>query len=172
MNMQEAADRMEIVDLVARYCRGIDRRDFELVRSLYWDDATDDHGAYYCGPPDGYVDWLPGAMEGLDCTIHAIHNSLIVIDGDYAEGEHQVNAFHRTKAPDRQELIILGRYLDKYEKRGGIWKFSHRQILFDHGYTRPVDEEGLAAANPDPLWGTADKNDPSWGLSLLKGLSG
>jgi len=170
MTPHQALDRLEITDLVMRYCRGIDRRDFTMVRSLYWDDGYDDHGAHFQGTPDDYVAWLPAAMDALDCTIHAIHNSLIVVDGDRAEGEHQVTAFHRSKPPDRQEIIIYGRYLDRYEKRDDIWKFSHRRIVFDHGYTRPVDEAGLAAANPDPVWGTADREDPSWQLELLDGL--
>ncbi len=170
MTEREVIDRMEITDLVMRYCRGIDRRDFDLVRSLYHDDAIDDHGHYFRGSPDDYVAWLPAAMADLDSTIHAIHNSLLVIDGDRAEGEHQVTAFHRSRAPDRQEMIIHGRYLDRYEKRDNVWKFSFRRIIFDHGYTRPVDEQGLAAANPDPVWGTDDMNDPSWEFELLVGL--
>lgn len=170
MNSQELLDRAELLDLVMRYCRGVDRRDYALIRSLYWDDAVDDHGEMFCGSPDEYVAWLPGVLEPLDCTIHAVSNSLFVIDGDSAEGEHYSYNFHRTRAEPRQEIIIHGRYLDRYEKRDGVWKFARRKITFDHGYIQPVNEEGLAGAGADAPHGSDDARDPSWEFPLLKGL--
>ena len=65
-------DRIALTDLVMRYCRGIDRRDFALVRSLYHDDAIDDHGAMFCGGPDDFVRWLPDMMAQWEATIHSI----------------------------------------------------------------------------------------------------
>lgn len=170
--LREQADRMEILDLVARYCRGCDRRDFALVRALYHDDAIDDHGAMFSGGPDAFVAWLPKAMEPWELTIHAISNSVIALAGDRAEGEHLVRAWHRTHLPERQEFIVHGRYLDRYERRGGAWKFFHRQLVFDHGEVRKVDEAAMARLGAEARHGRADRDDPSWGLTLLAGLSG
>lgn len=39
-------DREMIRDCLYRYCRGIDRTDEAALRSAYWPDGTDDHGAY------------------------------------------------------------------------------------------------------------------------------
>ncbi len=169
MNEREAIDRVELTDLVMRYCRGIDRRDFNLVRSLYHDDAIDDHGDMFCGSPDEYVKWLPIVLEPLDCTIHAISNSFFVIDGDVAEGEHYSTNFHRTRQAPRQEIIIHGRYLDRYERREGEWKFARRQIVFDHGYVHPVNEAGVSQAGADAPHGRDNRSDLSWALSLLAG---
>ena len=175
MTPEEAATREQLRDLVMRYCRGIDRRDYALVRSLYWDDAVDDHGAMFCGSPDDYVAWLPSVLEPLECTIHAISNSLFVIDGDTAEGEHYSYNFHRTRqGPEgepRQEIVIHGRYCDRYERREGVWKFARRKIIFDHGYVRPVNEDGLAAAGTDAPAGSDGPGDPSWDFPLLAGLN-
>lgn len=170
MSPEEAATREELRDLVTRYARGVDRRDYPLIRSLYWDDAIDDHGEMFCGGPDDYVAWLPQALEPLDCTIHSISNSLFVIDGDVAEGEHVSFNFHRTRAEPRQEIVIHGRYLDRYERREGIWKFARRKIVFDHGYVRSVDEDGLSAAGADAPAGSDNRDDPSWQFPLLAGI--
>lgn len=171
--MSESAllDRVALTDLVMRYCRGIDRRDYALVRSCYHDDAIDDHGAMFCGGPDDFVAWLPSMMANWDATIHSISNSLFAIEGDEAEGEHVVMAFHRTPAPDRRELIVWGRYLDRYQRRDGVWKFLHRALVFDHGSVGPVDEAGFAMMGADATHGTADRRDPSWAMPLLSNLA-
>lgn len=171
MNDRALLDRIALTDLVMRYCRGIDRRDYALVRSLYHDDAIDDHGTMFCGSADDFVAWLPGVMAHWEATIHSISNSLFAIDGDHAEGEHYAMAFHRSPAPNAQELIIWGRYLDRYERRKGEWKFLRRALVFDHGTIRPVDAAGFATLSADAANGTADKRDPSWAMVLLNGLS-
>ena len=171
MTPGEALDRVALHDLVMRYCRGVDRRDFTLVRSLYWDDAVDRHGAMFEGSPDEFVAWLPTAMAGFELTVHRITNSLFVVDRDEAEGEHYTIAYHRTAPPDRRELIVGGRYLDRYRRRDGVWKFSERSLVFDHGEARAVDEVGFAQLGADAPHGTADRTDPSWSLQQLGGLA-
>ena len=163
-------DQMAIRDLVMRYCRGCDRRDFTLVRALYHDDAIDDHGSMFKGNPDDFVAWLPQAMAPWELTIHSISNSLFAVDGDYAEGEHHARAYHRTHPPERKEYIVHGRYLDKYARRDGVWKFLHRSLVFDHGVIRDVDEVSFAQLSGDAAMGRADRDDPSWSLPLLAGL--
>ena len=170
MNDRALLDRIALTDLVMRYCRGIDRRDFTLVRSLYHDDAIDDHGSMFCGGPDDFIRFLPEIMAPWDATIHSISNSVFAIDGDEAEGEHVVMAFHRTHPPDRKEFTVWGRYLDRYQRRDGVWKFIHRSLVFDHGRVTPVDEESSALMGGDAAHGRANRFDPSWQMPLLAGL--
>jgi hypothetical protein len=165
------SDRIALHDLVMRYCRGCDRRDFALVRTLYHDDAVDDHGAMFRGSPDEFVAWLPKITSHWQLTRHAISNSLFVIDGDHAEGEHYVEAWHRTFGPDAKQFIALGRYLDRYERRDGMWKFTYRSLVFDHGSIVPVDDAAMERMSKDAPMGRADREDPSFAYPLLAGLS-
>ena len=171
MTDRELLDHVALRDLVMRYCRGIDRRDFPLVRSCYHDDAVDDHGGMFQGSADDFVAWVAEALKVMECTLHSVSNSLFAVDGDYAEGEHHSYNYHRTRAPGRHELVIHGRYLDKYERRGGVWKFACRKIVFDHGYARPLDEAGFALAGADAPHGSDTRGDPSFGFRLLAGLA-
>lgn len=164
-------DQVALRDLVMRYCRGCDRRDWALVRSLYHDDAIDDHGAMFSGGPDEFVAWLPGATAPWELTLHSISNSLFAVEGDRAEGEHHVRAWHRAAPPDAMEYVVYGRYLDRYERRDGLWKFVHRSLVFDHGEMRAVDEAAIAKLGGDAPNGTSGSDDPSWLLGLLSGLS-
>lgn len=170
MTEKEMLDRLALHDLVMRYCRGVDWRDWGLIRSLYWDDAIDRHGAMFEGGPDALVAWLPTIVAGFELTVHTISNSLYVVDGDVAEGEHYATAYHRTHPPGRREIVIGGRFLDRYELRGGIWKFAERRLAFDHGDTRAVDEAGWAELSAQAPAGTCGRDDPSWALPLLAGL--
>ncbi|MFT4053837.1 MAG: nuclear transport factor 2 family protein [Novosphingobium sp.] len=167
--MSEWLDHVALRDLLMRYCRGCDRRDFALVRSLYHDDAVDDHGAMFSGGPDAFVAWLPEAMAGWHATRHSITNTLFVVTGDDAEGEHYVEAWHRTHGPDIREYVVHGRYLDRYRRRDGRWKFLHRSLVFDHGYIRDVDASAVERLGRDAPEGRADRDDPSWRLALLAG---
>lgn len=164
---QALLDQLALRDLVMRYCRGCDRRDFALVRSLYHDDAVDDHGAMFRGGPDDFVAWLPTALAPWQATRHSISNSLILVDGDRAEGEHYVEAWHRSHPPEPRDYIVHGRYLDRYERRQGVWKFLHRSLVFDHGLIRDVDQAALEPLGGQAPQGRADRDDPSWSYALL-----
>lgn len=163
----EEADIVRLRQLVMLYCRGCDRRDFALVRSLYHDDAIDDHGAMFKGTPDAFVAWLPEIMAKWQLTRHSISNSLFAVSGDKAEGEHYVEAWHSTGGDRAREFIAYGRYLDRYEKRQGIWKFAHRQLVFDHGFIREIDVMSLQRMGEGVQAGRIDRQDPSWSYELL-----
>lgn len=159
---QTLLDKQALAELVYTYCRACDRRDFALVRSLYHDDAIDDHGSMFRGSADEYVAWLPQVMANFAATVHSITNALFVVRGDEAQGELYTQAYHRTPPPDAREIIIGGRYLDRYARRAGTWKFQHRSLALDWVRTAAVDTQAYAefAAGAPP--GRADGADPSY----------
>ena len=54
--VQELLDREAIRDCIARYARGVDRFDRELILSAFHPDAIDEHGKFV-GTRDGFADW-------------------------------------------------------------------------------------------------------------------
>lgn len=137
MTAERMLDRAALQQLVWTYCHAIDRQDLKLVRSLYHDDAVDDHGAMFCGSPDEYVAWLPSILSHWQATSHTITNMLFLIDGDLAEGELATTAYHRT-ADGAREIVAHGRYLDQYRKAHGVWKFQRRSLVLDAFEDRAV----------------------------------
>lgn len=170
--LQRVIDELELRDLVQTYCRAIDRQDFALVRTLYHDDAIDDHGDMFKGGPDDYVAWLPTIMKMWDATVHALSNMLFKIDGDTAEGELYVVAYHRTHAPDAQEIVVGGRYLDRYEKRGGQWKFIHRSLAMDWCNVRAVNQSDYDTFAAGAVRGRHDAGDASYAELTMFGRLG
>src|SRR3954447_14093419 len=141
MDLQALADRAEIVDLVARYCRGMDRIDEATLRSIYHDDAIEDRGpGLFIGRAQDWVSWTLGLLPVFQMTQHHIMQTLIDLDGETAEGETYFMAYHRFSTADpaeaaqaasapsgstdelewpegETELLLAGRYLDRFERR-------------------------------------------------------
>jgi len=125
-------DKQEILELVNRYCQAADRHDHDALRALYHADALDDHGAFFKGLATDFIDKLPEIQAPMEILHHNVTTVNIEIDGDYAEGEVYILAFHKAAGPDGSiDVLIGGRYFDKYKKRDGEWKFSHRVVVAD-----------------------------------------
>ena len=161
-DIQTVIDKSALADLVLTYCRACDRRDFALVRTLYHDDAVDEHGFMFTGSPDEFVAWLPSAMAQFEATVHSVSNMLFKVEGDKAEGEIYTLAYHRTPAPHAQEIIIGGRYIDSYERRNGIWKFFRRALACDYCEVRAVDQAAYQQFAAGAPAGKPDGTDPSY----------
>lgn len=160
--LQQLIDKQALHELVLSYCRACDRRDFAWLRSLYHDDAIDDHGAMFCGSPDAYVAWLPGVLANFAATVHSISNALFRVAGAHAQGELYTLAYHRTHAPQARDILIGGRYLDHYERRAGVWKFLRRSLAMDFCRVEAVDPAAYQEFAAGAPAGRTDLADPSY----------
>jgi len=145
--------REEIRELALLYCRGVDRKDGPLLRTLYTSDATDTHGDTFDGPANDYVDFLEGAFPYMRYSGHHVCNHLIAVDGDEGEGEVYAIAYHII--PDREggwiEDFGCVRYLDRYRREAGRWRFAQRVVTYDLRSQRPLaagTEPGAVADDP------------------------
>ena len=62
--LQKLCDESDIREVLTRYCRATDRGDTELLRSVYWPDATDDH-VVFSGNAMDYVDYSAPMLEPI-----------------------------------------------------------------------------------------------------------
>lgn len=130
--LQTLLDKEAIRSLVYRYCNAADRHDHAKMRSLYHPDAIDDHGHMSSGPAADFLDKLPDIQASMEILHHNITTMNIAVEGDYAEGEIYLLALHRKKEEDRSyDVLIGGRFFDKYEKRDGEWKYLHHAVVAD-----------------------------------------
>lgn len=171
-DIDELVSRNAISGVLTRYCRAIDRCDLELLRSVYWADAIDDHGTF-SGNALEFADYvIPALQANFEVTMHAITNVQMEIAGDLACTECYVIAYHkfrgdRSKAEGMfgsryvarfdwpevdaapQQFFFGGRYIDRFERRGGEWRISQRTVVMDWNDTRPSGEildQGMFAA--------------------------
>jgi ketosteroid isomerase-like protein len=161
---QEVIDEFQLRKLVHAYCRAVDRGDIESLRSLYHHDAVDKHGEFSAGTVDQFLEELTAARPYIRAMQHHITTVNFVIAGDAAEGEIDTIAVHTLAGRDHDvDLLIGGRYLDKYERREGAWKIGKRTIVTDWAQIR--DPSAMDMSHPitkGTLKGRLDASDPSY----------
>ena len=156
-DVQRLLDRQDIHDVLMRYARGIDRRDFALVASCYHPGANDDHGRFK-GPVEDFIPWVTETLQRFESTMHFLGNVLIELDGDQAHAETYCVAYHRLVGQDTDSIAGL-RYVDRFERRGGEWRIADRRIVVEWNRIDDVTTPGFG---PEYLRGRHDRTDPAY----------
>ena len=167
--LEELADREAIRECLARYCRGVDRLDADMVRSAYWPDVVDTH-LDFKGNAEEFIAWSFAAMGSMDQTQHFLCNVIVNLDGDSADVESYFYGFHRVNGPDGKfDIIAGGRYADRFEKREDEWRIAERMVITDWFRQFPDSADwsnGMLGMMIEP--GGRFPNDDSYKLISLK----
>lgn len=140
--------RSEIRDVLARYVRGVDRLDAELIRGCYHPDAVEVHGIFN-GNAHEFAVWR--ARQTFR-SHHVLSESAIQLDDDraFVETPH-VAVVHVDVDTAGCTGIIEARshgwYLDLFTREQGQWLIKHRQVSTFARSSRLLD----AAGQPDPV---------------------
>ena len=133
----------EIRELAMLYSRGVDRKDGPLLRTLYTRDGVDLHDETYRGSAEGFVDFLERSFPYMRYSGHHICNHLISVQGEEAEGEVYAACWHII--PDGQggwlEDFGAVRYVDRYRKEEGRWRFAQRAVTYDMRTVQPFTSQ-------------------------------
>lgn len=186
-NIQSTVDRVEIQNVLGRYCRGIDRLDRDLLRTVYHPDANDDHGVFNGNAYD-FIDMvLPLLKDITSGGSHMLFQSQIDVEGDRAAAETYFMAYQRMRGgrskiedyfgptysaaaekagtiTEDHEYIAGGRYIDQLTRRNGEWRIQSRLVMNEWGQCGPmsnVTDEGMIQHNFRQ--GSTDRSDPVYG---------
>ena len=168
--------RAEILDILALYCHVIDRRQWHRMGECFHADAT-----FRFGSIDGsWEDFVPAARAVIDplrISHHKLGQTLFAFSGDGAMTETYMVAYHRVAAEapadavfpgdgaDR-DIVIAGRYIDRFECRAGVWRIARRIGVTDWRQDAPAADAGLFAL-PQDWRGSIGDDDPSHALGTL-----
>lgn len=130
MTLQQISDERLLQNLTYKYAAAMDRRDLELLCSVFVDDG------HIIGPDFDYSgrEDFAGIIAGLDaafvCTMHSVYNNLFEVDGDRATGETYCVASHVSETDDGKSKWDWGiRYQNTFVRQNGDWKFVSRTLL-------------------------------------------
>jgi hypothetical protein len=165
-SLQRLLDKDAIRDALYRYARGVDRGDWDLLRSTYHPDAIDEHGDFK-GSVDGLIEWLDKRFAGVDNSTHFLGNCLIEFAGPDLALVETYFVSRRLRPPvggestlagpgDAMSREAWGRYVDRFERRDGEWRVARRTVVLEASSTALA----RGGARSSPLsWGRRDRTD-------------
>lgn len=151
-------DTLAITEVLHRYARGVDRKDFAAVRRCYFPDAIDNHGGYV-GTVDGLVEDMKVRHRTIDSSMHFVTNVIVELDesGTGADVESYCLCYLRQQSDRGSSEHVLAtvkcRYIDRFEKRRDEWRIADRIVVFDESQSTTVDNV------LDPTW-VASRRSP------------
>jgi len=132
MDLQEISDHLEIQTLTTRYAKAVDRRDWDLYRSVFTGDAFIDYTSAggTAGGVEEMVAWLDAALGQFPATQHLVANFDIDIDGDNAAAEAM---FHNPMVmPDKSVWQTGGWYHHELVRTPEGWR--SRKLIEESAY--------------------------------------
>lgn len=132
MTLEDLIAHHRIRDLLMRFCRAVDRGDRELLKSVYHPDGFDDHGPFK-GPGRDFADYVTDRYDDVGAgPLHHMTSIYVELDGDRATGESGFIAWSKDPAVEHGFRLLVGRYLDAFERHAGEWKIRRRNVIVDH----------------------------------------
>lgn len=167
--IQELLDKQAIAEVLMTYCRALDRLDEEMLRSVFHPDSQHNHG--FVGPssdpdapsapgkPGDFVAYALQVLSQMAYTHHQLGNIYVEVEGNIAYTEAYFTAYERLRARSdpkagpgaaetEMDLFVGGRYLDKFEKRDGVWKIVRRTATTDWRRTEAPTSQEADLGNP------------------------
>jgi SnoaL-like domain len=175
--LDQLTARAAITQRLHLYCRGVDRRDPDLLTSSFWSDSKMEFGMFSGGGQE-FAQSLCGWFEagGVGLTSHMLGNVVIAVEGGIAFSECYLHAVHRLRRADGGEFdsAVGGRYQDRFERRDGVWRIAFRRLVFDWFREYPDTGDwttgtmGVTAANAVLGAAGADKPWPEHEAALSR----
>lgn len=170
-DLQDLLAERAIYAKLAQYCRGVDRKQWDLVEDCYHEDAVDSHGAYE-GDVKGFIEFLQNRHAHVGSSMHVLGTTTITFADDRrrARSESYCIAYQNplpggddpfAGAGDDQAgaWVSIGvRYVDTFELRESTgWKILRRTVVYE--WVRQEDAANYTPLDPDWVAFRRDESD-------------
>lgn len=127
MTKDAVRDRIEILDLLARYTYNGDRGRIDALAACFADEGTLEFPGNNGTGPAGVAAALTGGERNpaIGFVRHHITNPLIELDGDHATARSYFTVTSNN-GPDHS-----GTYDDRLVRTAAGWRFAHRRVRID-----------------------------------------
>ena len=121
------------------YAAGADRRDKSLWSSILTEDCVIEGPGFRVEGREANLGSIDLLGQMFLKTQHRVHNQLVTIAGDHAEGETYSTADHLSEVDGERRLLCWAiRYQDQWRREEGSWRFSSRKLVIDWEETRVI----------------------------------
>jgi hypothetical protein len=190
-SLKELLDQRDIERVLATYARAVDRQDVELLKSCYHPDAINHNAVSRANAWEFAETLLPLMRKLFSATMHHVTHTDVRVRGSEAAVESYFIAWHLVVG-GYDEIVTMfgaayadamqsagtldgghdfvggGRYLDRFERREGIWRIAERNVTMEWNHYGPVTHgspESLFGRMP--AWARRDRTDPVYRLFAL-----
>jgi hypothetical protein len=158
--------------LLTDYCHGVDRKDWDVVRACYHDDAYDSHGAFG-GSADELVAWMKTTHQHVSSSMHVLTNIKITIADNFrtARTESYCLSYKQTDSAEDDAFLsgtglagpvrrtVACRFIDDFELRSSVgWRIVRRIVVIE--WTRRDESHLFMQPNPEWVAPRRDHKDP------------
>jgi 3-phenylpropionate/cinnamic acid dioxygenase small subunit len=129
--LQEISDRIEINDLLIRYTKAIDQKDWKLLDTVFTPDAEVDYVSSG-GIKGSYAEaraWLEKALAPFPVTVHYVTNSEVTLHGDRAAARTAVYnpMFFENRDGSMHHFAVGAFYVDELVRTREGWRIAKRR---------------------------------------------
>jgi hypothetical protein len=156
LSAQEVSDRLEILDLFARYCRAVDERDWDLLWTVFLPSSVIDYsdaGGLKAAAPEA-IEWLSAAMGSSAFSQHVVTLRDIELLEDTATIlSYYYNPTGRQDSEtDFSVMLVGGYYRDRLKRTDDGWRISGRRVdkLWQTPRWQQTEPIGVAWEDPRP----------------------
>lgn len=163
MDVAELLVHAEIRQALTTYCRGVDRADPALIASAFHDGARLRYGEFDTTVAQ-FSERVVAGVAGLDIAgQHHVTNVHVALADAVAHVESYFLVLRPTRLDDGgQALVPLGgRYLDRFELRGGRWRIVERTVVRDWISDQLLPKNKVERGPRYPQ-GSAGESDPAY----------
>ena len=126
---QRSADRLAIMETLARYSWAMTDKDWDAYRACFTADATVDYST--AGGPKGTIgeaaEWLAATAGGMDFMISHGGNVVVDFDGDERADVRSIyKVTMRIPGDQPTYLEAHGFYRDRFVRDGERWLIAHK----------------------------------------------
>jgi hypothetical protein len=161
--LDELLAKQSLHELLSAYCRAVDRADEQALRALFHPDAIVNGGVVNgdaAAFASGVARWL---RANAPVAFQTITNEYFEVSGARASGECYVLALNTSVgSAGNTDTITAGRYLDRFERREGQWKFIEHTFVMDCNINQPSSAVYDDTVHPPGrMRGAYSPHDPS-----------
>jgi hypothetical protein len=129
---QVRVDKLDIAEVIVAYATAIDRRDWDLFRTVFTDELDvdyDDIGNWH--DRETLTQFMVEAHLHLGHTMHRLSNVAIDVAGDEATAHAYVDAVLMT-ADGKSGIQAIGFYDDALVRTSSGWRITKRHFTMVH----------------------------------------
>ena len=125
------SDRLDIIDVMSSYAKGIDKKDFDFYEKIFSEDVEVNiiydpnfrsGGQVTLNGKEEWVSYVKEAVSKYQSSQHMLGNPLISFEDGIAKVRTDIQATHYYKEGTDKKSTLWGNYVTHMKKIDGSWK--------------------------------------------------